>query len=321
MQTGSLGIHHVTAICGDPQRNLEFYAGTLGLRLVKQTVNFDDPHTYHFYYGDETGRPGSLLTFFPWPGARSGRIGTGQLALTAFAIVPEALGFWIERLVQHNVKFGGPMRHGDEQVLTFRDPDGLMLAIVAGRSARERTGWSRAGIAAEQALRGLHSVTLWLEDGTPTAKLLEDGLAFRAAGETEEAARFSAGDGGAGALVDIRTVGGFPRGVGGVGTVHHVAFRLSDESTQLAIRQRLTDAGFHPTAVIDRQYFRSVYFREPGGVLFELATDLPGFAIDEPADRLGEQLMLPPQFEANRSSIEAALPEIHPPKRSVTREA
>ena len=312
-----LGIHHVTAICGDPQRNLDFYAGMLGLRFVKRTVNFDDPETYHFYYGDGEGRPGSILTFFPWPGAHRGRVGPGQVAVTSFAVPTKAMGFWIQRLVQHGLKFQGPAPRApgtSEQVISFQDHDGLLLEIVASPEAGSREGWGGApGIDSENSLRGFHSVTLWQDQGDGTAELLTDVLGFKQVAEVGSTRRFAAGDQGPGTMFDVRNVGGFPAGIGGVGTVHHVALRVADDRTQLEVRDRVADAGLGPTPVIDRQYFHSVYFREPGGVLFELATDPPGFAIDEPRERLGERLMLPPQYEASRSRIEAALPPIHLP--------
>lgn len=316
---GTLGIHHVTAICGEPQRNLDVYAGMLGLRFVKRTVNFDDPQTYHFYYGDGQGRPGSILTFFPWPGARRGRIGTGQVAVTSFAVAPSSIGFWVERLVHHGVTFQGPARRGPEpeaaeQVISFQDHDGLLLEIVGAPGAEARSGWDGApGISPEHALRGFHSVTLWAERGEATEALLLGTMGFRPIGEVGGSRRFAAGDGGTGTLVNVRSVGGFPAGVGGVGTVHHVAFRVADDAAELAVRGQVLAAGFEATPVIDRQYFHSVYFREPGGVLFELATDPPGFAIDEPMVSLGQRLMLPPQYERYRPQIEAALPPIHLP--------
>ncbi|MHB1224175.1 MAG: VOC family protein [Gemmatimonadaceae bacterium] len=318
MTTPVLGIHHVSAIATDPQRNVDFYAGVLGLRLVKRTVNFDDPQSYHLYYGDAEGTPGSLLTFFPWPGARRGQHGSGQVAVTALAALPGALGFWVERLVRHAVPFQGPTRRGSgadaERVLAFSDPDGLMLEIVGHERAGERGAWDGApGITAEHALRGLHAVTLWADRGEETARVLADTLGFREVSEREGTHRFGAGDGGPGTIVELRTVGGFLRGTGGAGTVHHVAWRVSDDAAQLALRDRVAAEGLDPTAVIDRRYFDSVYFREPGGVLFELATDAPGFTIDEPASRLGEALMLPPRYESRRARIEAALPPIHLP--------
>jgi predicted esterase/catechol 2,3-dioxygenase-like lactoylglutathione lyase family enzyme len=317
--THVLGIHHVTAIAGDPQRNLDFYAGILGLRFVKRTVNFDDPQTYHFYYGDEVGTPGTILTFFPWPGARRGRQGTGQVAVTSFAALPTALGFWFERLIGHGIRFDGPRKrgatHGDtEQVLAFRDPDGLMLEIVAHPKADARPGWDGApGISQEHALRGFHTVTLWEESGDDTERLLVDTLGFRPWREEEETRRYTTGEGEPGSLVDVRTIGGFPNAVSGAGTVHHVALSVADDAAQLEVRQRVLEAGFEPTPVIDRNYFHSVYFREPGGVLFELATKPPGFTVDEPVEHLGERLMLPPQYELYRAQLEAALPPIHLP--------
>ena len=314
-----LGIHHVTAIASDPQRNIDFYAGMLGLRLVKRTVNFDDPHTYHLYYGDEVGTPGSIMTFFPWPGARRGRQGTGQVAVTSFAVLPTALGFWLERLLRHAVKYEGPVKRGSgsdaEQVISFKDHDGLMLEIVAHSRAEARPAWDGApGIPRDRAIHGFHGVTLWVEEGDATKKVLVDTLGFRPLREDVEGTRrFEAGDGGPGTFVDVRSVGGFVRGVGGAGTVHHVAWKVPDDAAQIGVRDRVVSAGLHPTPVIDRKYFHSVYFREPGGVLYELATMQPGFTIDEAADRLGERLMLPNQYEPRRAEIEAVLPPIHLP--------
>jgi len=320
--TRALGIHHVTAIASEPQRNLDFYAGTLGLRLVKRTVNFDDPHTYHFYFGDETGSPGSLLTFFPWPGARRGRVGAGQVAVTSFATPPGSIGFWLERLVRHSVAFEGPTPRRmpgseTESVISFRDHDGLMLEIVGAPGASSTPGWAGAsGIPAEHALRGIHSVTLWVDEHEASERLLVETLGMRFSGEHETTRRLvPATEAGAVATgrVDLRAVAGFPRGAEGAGTVHHVAFRAADDAAQLALREVVIEAGRRPTPVIDRQYFHSIYFREPGGVLFEIATDSPGFAVDESPERLGESLKLPPQYEAERASIEAHLPALRMP--------
>ena len=313
-----LGIHHVTAIASDPQRNVDFYNGVLGLRLVKRTVNFDDPQTYHLYYGDETGTPGSIMTFFPWPGARRGRQGVGQLAVTSFAILPSALGFWLERLVRHGVAHGNPVKRGpagdEEQVLSFTDPDGTMLELVAHPSAEARPAWSGApGITADQAIHGFHGVTLWVDKAEPSERVLVDTLGFRALYEEGATRRYVANGGGAGAIVDVRAVGGFGVGLGGAGTVHHVAWAVENDASELAVRERVVKGGLAPTPVIDRNYFHSVYFREPGGVLFELATNEPGFAIDEPVAHLGEKLMLPPQYEPHRAEIEGVLPRIHLP--------
>ncbi len=312
------GIHHVSAIASDPQRNVDFYAGVLGLRLVKRTVNFDDPQTYHLYYGDEVGTPGSIMTFFPWPGARRGGQGTGQLAVPSFAVLPSALGFWVERLLRAGVAYERPTKRAfgreSESVLAFRDPDGMLLEIVAAPGAEARPAWADApGITHDDAIRGFHSVTLWVDDGVPTERVLVTTLGFRAVAEAKGVHRFAAGDGGVGTLVDVRATGGFVQGRSGAGTVHHVAFRVPDDAAELAVREQVVAAGLHPTGVLDRHYFRSVYFREPGGVLYELATDMPGFAVDEPVDKLGHSLQLPPRYEPHRAQIEAALPPIHLP--------
>jgi predicted esterase/catechol 2,3-dioxygenase-like lactoylglutathione lyase family enzyme len=314
--TGILGLHHVSAIASDPQRNLDFYAGVLGLRLVKRTVNFDDPQTYHLYYGDEVGTPGSIMTFFPWPGARRGRAGAGQVAVTSFAILTGAVGFWVERLVRHGVDHQQPVKRGTgphaEQVIAFRDHDGLMLELVASQGAEARSAWDGApGITRDQAIHGFHGVTLWIDRAESTEKVLVDAMGFRSLREEGTTHRFTIGDALPGTFVDVRAVGGFGVGASGAGTVHHVAFALEDQEAELAMRERITGAALSPTPVIDRHYFHSVYFREPGHVLFELATSSPGFAIDEPVGRLGERLMLPPQYEAQRAEIESVLPRIH----------
>ncbi len=311
------GIHHVTAIAGDPQRNIDFYAGVLGLRLVKRTVNFDDPETYHFYFGDEVGTPGSLITFFPWPGARPGRPGSGQVVVVSFAVVPGALGFWLERLLRHGVNYRGPTKHGAgpaaEQVIAFTDPDGLALEIVAHPGAAARPAWGgTSGVSREQAIHGFHSVGIWVETDD-TEHLLTKTLGFELVDEVDGARRVGAGDRGVGTLANVRAVGDFPRGVGGPGTVHHVAWRVADDATQLVLRDAVIAAGLEPTPVIDRTYFRSVYFREPGGVLFELATEGPGFMVDEPVGRLGEKLQLPARLESRRLALEAVLPPVHLP--------
>lgn len=308
------GLHHVTAIAGDAQRNVDFYAGVLGLRLVKRTVNFDDPQTYHLYYGDELGRPGSLITFFIWPNARTGRIGPGQVAVTSFAAPPHAIGFWIERFIRHGVRFTGAAvrAFGDhrETVLSFTDPDGLMLEIVASPHALEREPWTGTDIPADAALRGLHGVTVWEHDGARTERALVDLLGFRVIGDLESTRRFASAD----SFIDVRTVAEFPDGEITVGTVHHVAWRVRDDREEEALRARLIEAELQPTPIIDRFYFHSVYFSEPGRVLFELATDSPGFTVDEAAAQLGETLKLPPQYEKQRALIEPLLAEIAAPR-------
>ena len=294
MQTGLPGIHHVTAIAGDPQRNVDFYAGMLGLRLVKRTVNFDDPTTYHLYYGDEVGHPGTILTFFPWPGARRGRQGTGQVAAISLSIPRSSLGSWLARLVEHGVRHDGPSRRFEEHVLAFRDPDGLALELVGGSAADDRLGWGSGPVPAEHAIRGVFGVTL-LEDGYElSAQLLTETMGFRSL--RAEGNRF-------------RYVGDS----GSRGAVHHVAWRTPDDEQQRRWREKLAGTGLNVSPVLDRQYFRTIYFREPGGVLFEIATDPPGFTIDEAADELGGRLRLPPWLEPVRPRLEEALPALHAP--------
>lgn len=312
MTPQTTGIHHVTAIAGAPQRNLDFYAGILGLRLIKKTVNFDDPGTYHLYYGDGAGNPGSIMTFFPWPDAPRGRVGAGQLTATSFSIPAESLGYWTERLIEHGIPFEKPSQRFDETVLAFSDPDGLPLELVAATNDG-REGWRDGPVLPEHAIRGFHHVTLLEHDPAPTTKLLRDTLGFRQTGEDGDRQRFEAGDGGAGNTVDVLTSADARRGSLGVGTVHHVAYRVPDEEIQLALREEISGLGYDVTSVLDRNYFRSIYFREPGGVLFEIATDPPGFAVDEDLSHLGESLKLPPWLEPQRERLENALPRLQIP--------
>ena len=312
MSAETTGIHHVTAIAGEPQRNVDFYAGLLGLRLVKKTVNFDDPGTYHLYYGDGAGTPGSIMTFFPWPGAPHGRIGSGQLTVTSFSIPAASLGYWTERLVENGVRFEKPEERFGETVLRFSDPDGLRLELVAAEEDN-RAGWADGPAAAENAVRGFDHVTLAVADPSRTAELMTDSLGFRQSGGTEGRTRYEAGEGGPGNTVDVADATGFPRGTMGVGTVHHVAFRAPDDETQLELREKVASLGYNVTPVLDRNYFRSIYFREPGGVLFEIATDPPGFTVDEDPEHLGENLKLPPWLESRRDQLEEVLPPLRVP--------
>lgn len=311
-----MSIHHVTAIAGDPQRNLDFYAGVLGLRLVKLTVNFDDPGSYHLYFGDETGAPGSILTFFPWPDGQRGRQGTGQVGAISLAIPPASLGWWIERLVRHGIRYDGPARRFDEQVLAFADPDGLLLELVATPRVADVAPWPDGPVPAEHAVRGLHGVTVWEDGDQGSAEFLAGLMGLRRVGEEGNRLRFESAAAGVGTVVDLRRVPGFWAGASGVGTVHHVAFRAPSDEAQLEHRARLVAAGVAVTPVVDRQYFHSVYFREPGGVLFEVATDPPGFTLDEPAAELGTSLKLPPMYEAMRDRIERTLPPVRLPHAS-----
>ena len=303
------GIHHVTAIASNPQANVDFYTNVLGLRLVKQTVNFDAPHVWHLYYGDEKGSPSSILTFFPWPGVMQGKEGAGLTTATAFSVPPESIGFWHERIKTLGLTVEAPVGRGDSEVLTLFDNDGMRLELVASPGDL-RSGWDGVSdIPQQHAVRGLHEVTLSERNLDPTASMLVNFLGMELAAETPGAASFSMGEGGAGASVQV--VGGIQdRGLQAGGTVHHVAFRAPDLQTMEDWRQELLGRGVSVTEVMDRQYFKSIYFREPGGVLFEIATDEPGFDIDEPLLELGRKLKLPPWLEPSREQIQNSLPRI-----------
>jgi glyoxalase family protein len=318
MSIATSGLHHVTAIAGDPQRNVDFYLKALGLRLVKKTVNFDDPGTYHLYYGDASGKPGSLMTFFPWREAPVGLHGNGQATTTAFSVPHTAIGFWKSHLTGLGVAVSQVVNRDEEDVLTFRDPDGINIALVAHVQGDPREPWDHGFVPPEHAIRGLHSVTLSVDQEEATAGMLVD-LGLRQVHEDRNRLRFAAGEGGAGALVDVLVTPEAPQGVVAVGTVHHVAWRAPDEQTQAEWREELVDRGVTVTSILDRQYFRSIYFREPGGTLLEVATDEPGFAIDEPLLELGRALKLPPWLEPKREEIDAMLPELRLPTETERR--
>ena len=306
------GLHHVTAIAEDPQQNVDFYTRVLGLRLVKQTVNFDSPDTYHLYYGDAAGSPSTLLTFFPWPGVPDGRNGAGLTTATAFGVPPESIGWWQRRLVEHGVDAAGPVDRDGSTVLTLRDPHGLVIDLVAA-PGDTRSGWDgAAGVPAEHAVRGLHAVTLSERQLEPTQRMLAELLGMSLDGEDGDRARFRMAGDGTAALVDVAAETRV-RGLQAGGTVHHVAFRAPDGPTQLWWREQLVEAGVAVTEVLDRQYFTSIYFREPGGVLFEIATDQPGFTVDEPLLTLGRELKLPPWLEPDREQIARRLPTLQLP--------
>ena len=311
-----LGIHHVTAIAGDPRGNVDFYTRVLGLRLVKKTVNFDDPGTYHLYYGDEVGHPGTIMTFFPWPDAARGRRGVGQVTTTSFAVPPASLGYWSQRLKAHRVPVEPAAAFG-EDALAFDDPDGLKLELVGEADGTDRPGRSGGPVPAEHAVRAFSHVTLVEQGFDATAKLLVDVMGFRRTAESGNRFRFMLGAGGAATRVEVRCTPDAPPGRIAVGTVHHVAWRVAGPTEQREWRERLVGRGLDVTPVLDRSYFRSIYYREPGGVLFEIATDPPGFTVDEPPDRLGTALQLPPWLEPYRARIEAALPPLPPPSARV----
>ncbi|MDV6012479.1 ring-cleaving dioxygenase [Haloechinothrix sp. LS1_15] len=313
MPVATSGLHHVTAIGGDPQRNVDFYLRTLGLRLVKTTVNFDDPGTYHLYYGDECGRPGSLLTFFPWRGVPGGRRGAGQATTTAFSVPEGSIGWWKQHLEEAGVETSGVRTSDGEEALSFRDPDGLAISLVAHPQGDPRDPWDTPQVPAEHAIRGLYSVTLSVHSEDATAGMFTDGLGLRFTGRRENRLRFEAGDGGPGTIVDVEVNPGSPQGLVAGGTVHHVAWRVPDGATQRAWREELVGKGVEVTSILDRQYFRSIYFREPAGTLLEIATEDGGFTTDEPLLELGKELKLPPWLEPQREQIEAVLPRLHLP--------
>jgi glyoxalase family protein len=303
------GLHHVTAIATDPQSNVDFYTRALGLRLVKQTVNFDAPDSYHLYYGDEQGKPSSLLTFFPWPGVSHGRQGAGMTTATAFSVPGSSLGWWRERFKRLEIDSDEPRIRDEEEALTFRDPDGMVIDLVASESDR-RSGWDGvADIPAEHAVRGLHAITLSERQLDPSARMLTELLGMSLSEEDGDRSRFGMAGGASGALVDV-FAGVRDRGWQAGGTVHHVAFRAPDLDTMAGWQRELIARGVRVTQILDRQYFKSIYFREPGGVLFEIATDAPGFAVDEPLLELGRSLKLPPWLEPDREQIAAALPPL-----------
>ena len=303
------GIHHVTAIAGDPFKNLGFYTRDLGLRLVKKTVNFDDPSTYHFYYGDETGSPGTILTFFPWTNAPAGRRGVGEARQTAFRVPLRSIGYWTQRFAEKGIPYQSLEKRFGESVLPFTDPDGMALALVGIADAENEPGWSNEDIPSEHAIRGLQGVTLLLDSAQKTAAILTDVFAFREVAREGSVIRFAAASDVKDSVVDIYEAPGVLRGHQGRGSVHHIAFRAADDLQQAQMTEKLIRThGRHPTEQKDRKYFRSVYFREPGGVLFEIATDIPGFAVDEPVEALGRDLELPNFLEPRRKEIEGVLP-------------
>jgi glyoxalase family protein len=308
-RVGVHGIHHVTAISGDAQQNLDFYTGALGLRLVKRSVNQDAPDTYHLFYADAEGHPGTDMTFFPWPALPPGRKGAGLAVEVGFAVPAGSLGFWTERLAALGLAPARETRFG-EPALALSDPHGLELSLTEAAGERDFTPWPESPVPTEHQIRGFHAVRLWERDLARSGRFLKEALGFEPAGEEGGWHRFGAAGGGSGKWLDLRELPGERLGEWGTGAVHHVAFRVADGDHQLAVRQRIREAGSNPTPVIDRFWFQSVYFKEPGGVLFELATEGPGFAVDEDPAHLGESLILPPWLEPQRKEIEAALPPL-----------
>ncbi|MED4531108.1 ring-cleaving dioxygenase [Metabacillus fastidiosus] len=303
MSKKTMGIHHITAIVGHPQENTDFYAGVLGLRLVKQTVNFDDPGTYHLYFGNEGGKPGTIITFFPWAGARQGIIGDGQVGVTSYVVPKGAMEFWKKRLEKFNVSFSKMERFG-EYYLQFDDLHGLHLEIVE-REEGEINTWSFGEVTSEVAIKGFGGATLLSAQPDKTAELLEKVMGLELIGEEGDFIRYrSSAD--IGNIIDLKLTP-MGRGQMGVGTVHHIAWRAIDDKDQLDWKEYVTENGYGVTPVQDRNYFNAIYFREHGGILFEIATDPPGFAHDEAQETMGEKLMLPEQYEPHRNKLEQVL--------------
>ncbi|MDZ7269151.1 MAG: ring-cleaving dioxygenase [candidate division KSB1 bacterium] len=308
------GIHHLTAIAGDAQENLNFYVGVMGLRLVKKSVNQDVPDTYHLFYADGAGTPGTDLTFFPWPGMGPGRAGTDLIVEVPFAVPKGSLKYWRARFDKTGVPYGAVETRFGETTLPFKDPHGLPLALVETDDLRAFVPWGKSPVPEEHQVRGMHTVRLWERRLAPTAETLTTCMGFSLLGTENGWSRYGVEGGGSGKMIEVKELPRENRGRWGTGAVHHVAWRMQDSAEEMTMRAVLLEAGLFPTGQIDRFWFKSVYFREPGGVLFELATDGPGFDRDEDMERLGEQLILPPWLEPQRPQIEAALPRLEMPK-------
>lgn len=306
------GLHHVTAITADTQKNIHFYSNVLGLRLVKLTVNFDDPSSYHLYYGDGLGRPGTIMTFFSWPGAITGRVGSSHVTAVAFAVPKNALGYWNDRLRHNGIEPQPQVTQFGEQVLIFSDPDGIQLELVATDDLPGEL-WTEGPVSAENAIRGFHHVTLTERDRASTAMLLTKMMGYVPVGFEENRYRYRSAAGGVGSYLDVLEAPSERPGTLGAGVVHHVAFRTPDDATQKVWQSALQARYLRVSPVMDRNYFHSIYFREPGGVLFEIATNGPGFAVDEAPEKLGTSLKLPAQYESSRAEIERALPPVQLP--------
>lgn len=304
------GIHHITAIAGNAKKNYDFYTRILGLRLVKKTVNFDDPQTYHLYYGDKFGTPGTILTFFPWEGITAGRRGARQATEIGYSVPEGSLDFWLKRLEANNVLYNKPAEKFGEQYLTLLDPDGLKLELIVPKTEDNRLPWETAEVKAENATRGFHNITITTNKMDATAKILTDVFGYKLLEQHVNRFRFVTDAVDNAAIVDLVEVAGEVAGHVAGGSVHHVAFRVENEEILMQYREKIAALGLHITDKIDRNYFYSLYFREPGGVLFELATDNPGFSVDEPVDQLGSSLKLPAQYENIREDLEKSLPSL-----------
>lgn len=307
MKTNILGLHHITAISNSAQGNHDFYTNVLGLRLVKKTVNFDDPGTYHFYFGDEQGTPGSIITFFPWEGIGKGVNGAGMATHTAYSVPSGSFDFWKKRLEGYGIESQESVVF-NERLLSFDDPDGMQLQLVVAEKQDNREPWTTDQIGADVAIRGFHTVTLTLRSAEATVKVLTDILGYSQIKHEGNRYRFAVDTVDAANFIDILEDPAAPNGRGAAGTNHHIALRVKDDNILMEVRKKVVAAGLNITPKIDRDYFFSLYFREPGGVLFEIATDNPGFTVDESLDSLGSSLRLPKKYEGMRQKIEEVLP-------------
>lgn len=305
-----LGLHHITAIAGDAQRNYDFYTKTLGFRLVKRTVNFDDPQTYHFYYGNKEGTPGTLLTFFPWANVKQGKNGAGMATEIGYSVPKGSLEFWKARFEKHLVHHDIPSERFGEKFLSFQDPDGLKISLIEAKNKDDREGWKTDDINSAVAIKGFHTVTLTLNKIEATAAILTEVFGYKLIEQEAALYRYQTDSVKNAAMVDLLQEPNAERGVNAGGTNHHIAFRVKDEETLMAFREKILNKGFQITPKINRNYFFSLYFREPGGVLFEIATDNPGFATDETLDNLGSSLQLPDQYKHMQETIEKGLPKL-----------
>jgi glyoxalase family protein len=306
------GIHHVTAMAGDPQTNVDFYCGILGLRLVKLTVNFDDPNTYHLYYGDAVGSPGTILTFFPL-GQNSRAIGAGEVTTVGFAVPKGSLPFWQEHLEKHSVAVSSATERWDFTRMEVHDPDGLKLELVEDPTPRPFSFWNGGGIPESFGIRGVFGVTMSVASGSDSVRFLADRMGAKPQATVDRSTLLVIGESERAGFIEVVALGHRQRGQMGAGTVHHVAWRVANEDEQLAWRSKLAETGVGVTPVRDRKYFRSIYFREPGEVLFEIATDPPGFAVDEPRESLGSKLQLPEWLECERRFLQKVLPPLKVP--------
>lgn len=308
MSTHYKGIHHITALSGDAQRNADFYVKALGMRLVKKSVNQDDPGTYHLFYGNKDGDPGSGLTFFPWPAARQGKPGVGEAVSVGLAVPSHSMNFWAERFGEQDIDFEGPETRFGKEVIRFKDPDNMRLELVFDKNVDELPGWNKGSVPAEYAIRGFWGTTLLLEETESTARLLEELFEFSLSEEEGGLQLYTTNAPIGSAVILEKNKPGLS--ANGRGIIHHVAFRAKDDDEMEEMRVKIMNMGLHPTQHIDRHWFHSVYFRTPGGVLFEIATDGPGYAVDEDADKLGQKLILPPWLETHREAIEMQLPSV-----------